>query len=462
VDNELVSILTPDLILDDATSPRGMTLTYEYEVYADADATTLLAHTSDVAESPSQTLWTVDVPLPDAAVSYWRCRANDGIVDGPWSDLASFYVDSSGDAPTTPEPYSPIDGETVTTLSPDYIWTVATDPSGGALTYDVRVWDVSTGAVVDEAFGVSDDAADAYADWTEDAALTDGSAYEWEVRAVTEAGVEGAWSARGAFVIDTSNAAPSAVTWLDPVDGDELEELAPTLSWTVSLDPEGTDVTYTVEADIDPAFSDPDSWSTDVNALDLAEIGASLSENMANYLRVRSTDADGLHSDWATIEVFERGVNEAPTVPELVSPEDGDAGANATPDLTAAESTDPEGDAITYEIVIATDEGLSSVIQTGAALTAADGLVSWTVGSGLPDGTYYWSARAIDSEGLASEWASAWSFTVEGGGVEDTGTIDDSGLTVSAGNCGCASAPSTDGFAVGALALALLTIRRKR
>ena len=462
INNELVSILTPDLVLDDATSPRGMTLTYEYEVYADADATTLLAQTSDVAESPSQTLWTVDVGLPDAAVSYWRCRANDGLVDGPWSDLASFYIDTSGDAPTTPQPYSPIGGETVTTLLPDYIWTIATDPSGGALSYDLRVWDASTGMIVDEAAGLTDDTADAYGDWVAETALMDGSAYEWEVRAVTEAGVEGAWSERGAFVVDTSNAAPTAVTWVDPVDGDSLEALSPALSWTVSLDPEGTDVTYTVQADIDPAFSDPDSWTADVNALDMAEVGASLTENTANFLRVRSTDADGLHSEWATIEVFERGLNEAPSVPELIRPEDGTTESEGWPELVAAESVDPEGDAITYEIVVATDDGLSTVVETGASLAATDGLVAWTVGAGLPDGTYYWSARAIDAEGLASEWAPAWSFTVEGGGVEDTAGIEDTGLTVSAGDCGCASAPSTDGFAVGALALALLTIRRKR
>lgn len=469
IDNELVAILTPDLILDDATSPRGLTLTYEYEVYADPDATTLLAHTSDVAESPIQTLWTVDVALPDAAVSYWRCRANDGLVDGPWSDMAAFYVDSSGDAPTTPEPYSPIGGETVTTLSPDYIWTVATDPSGGALTYDVRVWDVSTGAVVDETVGVTDDGADAYADWATTASLVDGGTYEWEVRAVTEAGVEGAWSELGTFVVDTSNASPGPVTWLAPLDGDVLEELSPALSWTVSRDPEGTDVTYTVEADIDPAFSDPSSWSADVNALDLAEIGAGLSENMVNYLRVRGTDADGLHGDWATIAVFERGPNDAPSVPELVSPADAATADSATPELTATQSVDPEGDDITYQIVVSASADLSSPIDTGDALTVTDGLVSWTVTTALPDGTYYWSARAMDADGLTSDWAPAWSFTVGDGGSgddtgtpEDTGAPGDTGLVVKGGDCGCASTPSTDGFALGALAIALLTVRRKR
>ena len=35
-------------------------------------------------------------------------------------------------------------GETVTTLSPDYIWTIATEPSGGLVSYDVRVWDVES------------------------------------------------------------------------------------------------------------------------------------------------------------------------------------------------------------------------------------------------------------------------------------------------------------------------------
>ena len=119
-----------------------------------------------------------------------------------------------------------------------------------------------------------------------------------------------------------------------------------------------------------PAVSDPATWTADVNALDMAEVGAALIENSSNFLRVRGTDADGLHSEWATIEVFERGLNEAPSVPELVRPEDGTSGSEGWPELVAAESIDPEGDAITYEIVVAADDGLGTVVETGALLTA--------------------------------------------------------------------------------------------
>ncbi len=456
IDNAIVSILTPDLILDDATSPRGNALTYDYEVYTDPAGTILAAATTDVPgptdATADQTTWTVDVNLPDGALAYWRARADDGLVDGPWTDLAPFFVNSAGDAPSTPVPYSPIDNDVVTTLSPDYIWTIATDPAGGAVTYDVRVMDDTLTTVVDETTGVTDDGADAYADWLTTATLTTGGSYAWEVRAVTDAGIQGIWSEPGYFTVDTSNLAPSDITWLSPVDGDVLDRIDPPLSWSVSVDPEGTAVSYTIDDSTDAAFTDPTEWTADVNQLDLAAAGDVLVENVNNWLRVRATDADGISSNWATIEVFVRGPNDAPTVPVLVSPADASVADSAAPTLVAAASTDPEGDDITYEIVVSASSDLSNPVADGTAIVAADdGTVTFIVPADLAVGTWYWSAQATDSYGATSDWASAWSFDVNGSGdsggdsgIGDSGVIDtsspiDSGFQVKPGSCGCDS-----------------------
>ncbi len=472
IDNAVVAILQPDLLLDNATSPRGLELTYDYEVYIDPDGTTLAAAGADIVESPDQTSWTVNVDLPDDAMAYWRCRADDGIVDGPWSDLASFYVNSSGDAPSTPVPVSPVDDLVVTTVSPNYVWTIATDPSGGAVTYDVRVMDEALTVVIDETTGVTDDAADAYGNWTTTAALVDHASYAWEVRAVTEAGVQGVWSEPGYFQVSTDNLAPSAITWLAPEDGDVLDDVNPALSWSVAIDPEGTAVTYTVQDDVDSAFRGPAEWTAEVNALDLAAVGDSLIENADNWLRVRATDADGFSGEWSVIEVFVRGPDDAPSVPELVDPLDTSTTEDTTPTLTCSESVDPEGDPVTYEIVVSANADLSDPVATATSLTATDGAVTWDVSPALTSGTWYWSARAIDDSGLASDWAPAWAFVefapddtgdTSDTGVPDTGGVDTAGLNDKPGGCGCATSGSEGSVGLGlAGTLGLLLVRRRR
>ncbi len=472
ISNAVVAILTPDLVLDDAYSPRGLDLTYDYEVYADPDGTTLLAAAADVVETPDQTTWTVNVNLPDGSLIYWRARADDGLVDGPWSDYATFFTNAAGDAPSTPVPFSPVDDVVVTTLSPDYTWTIATDPAGGAVTYDVRVMDESLTTVLDEATGVTDDATDSYASWLTTAVMADATHYAWEVRAVTESGVQGLWSEPGYFTIDTLNLAPSDVSWVDPLEGAVLESVRPQLSWSVSVDPEGTAVTYEIEADVDSAFPDPAAWVSDVNQLDLSAIGGTLAENQDNWLRVRGVDADGLDSAWATIEVFVRGPDDAPTVPELLSPADASVASSGTPSLSCSESTDPEGDAITYEIEVSASADLSAPVATGTALVATDGVVTWDVTSALPEGTWYWSARALDDQGLASDWATPWSFDVsaadsgdtgDSGGTDSTDAIDTSSVDYKGGGCGCASTTGNVATLPAALGVVgLILVRRRR
>lgn len=473
IDNAVVAIVQPDLVLDDATSPRGLDLTYDFEVYLDADGTVLGAAESGIAESPSQTTWTVNVDLPDAAFAYWRCRADDGIVASGWSDLEPFYVDSAGDAPSTPVPVSPIDDVVVTTLSPQYTWTVGTDPAGGVVTYDVRVLDETLSVVVDETTGVTDDATDAYAEWTTSASLSNGTAYAWEVRAVTESGLQGVWSEPGYFSVSTDNLAPSAVSWVEPVDGDVLEAIDPRLSWSVSIDPEGTAVSYTIQDDTDSAFRGPVEWTADINELDLAAGGGSLVENAENWLRVRPVDADGLVGEWATIQVFVRGPNDPPSVPELESPLDGVPLDDEMPTLSCSESTDPEGDAITYEVTVSANPDLSDPAATGSGTVAADGTVSWVVSVPLSEGTWYWSARALDDSGLTSGWAEPWMFeqtgsdsgddTADSGQGDSNDGMDTGSFAVKQGTCGCESSGwgSTAGFGlVGAVGL--LIGRRRR
>ena len=480
VDSENVSVVQPDLIVDNATSPRGLELVYEYEVYEDVAMTILLAHGSDVAEGADQSTWTVDTALSDDTTAYWRARADDGYVSGAWTDLEAFHVNTAEDAPNVPVPFAPVDGDVVTTLTPDLVWVLSTDPDGTEVTYDVQVWDAGLTTVVTEAAGVADDAVDAYGQWTVDPSLAEDTTYYWTVQAVDADGVTSAWSDPEAFRVSTGNAAPSVVTWVAPLEGEELLEVSPVLSWTESVDPEGTTTTYRVEVDLDPGFATAVGWDVEGTSLDLAGAGEVLFENEVNVLRVRSTDGDGLHSAWSTVSVFVRGENDAPSVPDLTAPADGESTPDTTPTLTTSEAVDPEGDLVTYEIVVSANADLSEPVTAVQSLAAADGGVSWDIDGDLVPGTWYWSARAVDALGAAGAWAEPWSFVVEepedtgtvDTGVEDTGTVDtgveDTGDVPDVveepkdEGCGCATGPDDGQRALTLLGVLGLVVAGRR
>jgi hypothetical protein len=88
-----------------------------------------------------------------------------------------------------------------------------------------------------------------------------------------------------------------------------------------------------------------------------------------------------------------------------------------------------------------------------------DTKTSWTSDTNL-DGVVYWTARAVDDRGAASEWATPWMFTI---GEDPTGDDDDDDM-LNGGACACessmADAPST-AWALALLPLGLVQRRRR-
>jgi hypothetical protein len=270
-----------------------------------------------------------------------------------------------------------------------------------------------------------------------------------------------AWSAPEVFLVSTEDGAPSDPSWVSPVDGEEIVELDPVLTWTASVDPEGTAVSYAVEGDVVASFDSAALVSVAVAAtgagtdsVDLSGAGIELPENVPVFLRVRGTDAAGLSSAWAVVEVFSRGDNDAPGVPELISPEEGTQVEEGTPELVCAVVNDAEADEVRYEIMVSTTPDTAGRV-TGADDLVAGADVRWQVEIDLGDGIYYWSARASDDRGGTSAWAELRSFVVGDGtpgtgdsGGGDTGPVDDTTGGDQVGEeepaedvgCGCAGA----------------------
>ena len=102
--------------------------------------------------------------------------------------------------------------------------------------------------------------------------------------------------------------------------------------------------------------------------------------------------------------------NHAPTTPTLTYPTNNLLCINNQLDFKFS-STDSDGDAITYQIQIATDNTFTTVVQTQTASTTSKVI---TLDKGI---AYYWRVKATDSKGAASSYSSVFNFYTEGNGV---------------------------------------------
>lgn len=140
--------------------------------------------------------------------------------------------------------------------------------------------------------------------------------------------------------------------------------------------------------------------------------------------------------------------NDPPSVPTLNNPSDQQGASSTTPVFSWAPSTDPEDEAITYDVEVKDSTG--AVV---GSVTGVSGTVT-SISTQLENrATYSWRARATDASGASSEWSPENSFTVNA-------PVDDPEVIVNGGGCQSSSAPGTGSLI--ALGLGLVTLVRRR
>jgi MYXO-CTERM domain-containing protein len=449
-DGETAANSRPTLTWTDAEHPLGEVVIYEAEVYADALLTDLL--TTLTSQEDALTGRVGDV-LPENSVVFWRVRGADVYVSGDWSSAVDFFVDGTSEAPPTPEPTFPIDGEWLTTTPPIFQWNESVDPDRDAVVYDVEVFDIDE-AVVASVVGVED------LTWESDVALEEDAEYTWSVRAIDEDDEMSEWSLPEPFFYSTSDLAPEGLAWTYPVDFAQVMTPSPTLTLAQATDPERTEVTTTIELDTVPSYDSGSGWSTELPnteggelAWDLAVDGIELPERTLIYARAQAIDESDIASPWVETTLRLGGADVAPTVPELLSPTADAAFEDAeTVTFVLGNSTDADGDAISYTLVVSADaELLDLLISEPDIAETPEGTVTVDVDvSSLPVGVYYWSAEATDTTGLTSGFAMSEAFG-----------LSEASAAVVGSACSCSSGPS--GSVAWLLApLGLLGLRRRR
>ncbi len=254
VDNSNVDDLRPLLTVANALDYQSDLLTYQYQVFDDAELTTIVSDVPAVAGGTGTTSWTVGVDLDPETQYWWRCRAKDDSEHtGPWTDTASFFVFLDNQPPTVPVLLGPSDGGRLPDLTGRLTWLESTDPDEGnhdfVAGYRVQVDD-------DPAFGSPEiDVADialvskaaggisvALSELAGSGNLVLGTLYHWRVNASDSHSLASNWSESPArFVFGTDELAPTCVITA-PADGATITGTPITISGTATDDLSGIDV----------------------------------------------------------------------------------------------------------------------------------------------------------------------------------------------------------------------------
>ncbi len=408
-----VTVLMPSLVVNNASDPNDDKLSYEFELYSDTSLGNIIAGSALISEQTGTTGWTVPLELQENAWYFWRARAYDNKLYGPWMPAASFRVNTVNDPPTAPVATSPADGSSVSVLAPVLAVTNASDPDNANLTYNFTVaLDPEFTRIVSSGSGIP--AGQGTTSWQVPLNLEENGTYYWRAQA-DDSFVTGPWSATAHFFVNTANDAPSVPVVVAPADNSEVATLETDVTVSNSTDPDSAVIAYFFELDIVPTFDSP----VRIISGGIAEgqgtttwHATGLRDNTRYYVRVKASDGSA-ESAWAAVTTFFANIaNDAPTAPVLANPSNG-SGVNVfTPALSVRNSTDPDEDILTYDFEIYSDPELVTLVTSTTGLPETPQTTAWTVPVTLAENAaYYWRARAFDGQ-ASSAWMPIASFTV--------------------------------------------------
>ncbi|HET6350158.1 MAG TPA: FlgD immunoglobulin-like domain containing protein [Candidatus Krumholzibacteria bacterium] len=287
-------------------------------------------------------------------------------------------------APNTPYNPVPDDGANYVDVAPDLRWS-ATDPNGLPI-----VCDLYLGTDADPPLREANLGGTITWDYRP-GRLLGTTTYYWRVVARNSGGAE--TSGPVWHFTTAANRAP-AVYLTSPIDGTTGLPLTPILAWTGTGDSPLTYDVYLGTTTSPPKVSTGQTSSV--------YTPATLAYQTTYWWRVEGHDIYGGTGSSSTWSFTTRAVNEPPAVPYSPSPANGasNVGLNVT---LSWQCTDPDGQAITYDIYFGTaaDPPLRASNRSSK---------SYLVTSLQLDTPYYWRIVARDSGGLTAN-GPTWTFT---------------------------------------------------
>jgi len=221
-----------------------------------------------------------------------------------------------------------------------------------------------------------------------------GKTYSWKVTAVNEFGKE-TTSETYSFTTQ-SNRAPNTPSNPSPSNNVTNQPLTMTLSWDCS-DPDGDILTY------DVYFGTSSNPTTKVST---GQSGKSINRSNLSYgttfyWKVVAKDSKGATTEGPEWR-FTTQSNRAPNTPSNPSPSNNATNQPTTITLSW-ECSDPDGDAVTYDVYFGTSSNSMTKVSSGQTLNRSN----LSIGT-----TYYWKVVAKDSKGATTE-GPVWKFTTQ-------------------------------------------------
>ncbi len=406
-DGARLDTLTTTLIVGNASDPDGDPLTYTFELYSDADLLNPLLIVEDVAEGDETTVHDLELVLEENARHFWRARAADPFVNGPYSETGTFLIDLGNEPPSVPALVSPLRG--ADTLRPNLVVDPSVDPEGDAITYLFEVYSdaelaaqVAAGQTEETSFALESD-------------LEDDTRYFWRAAARDDLGAQSDFSEPFEFVINTDNALPEAPKIIRPEDDSQVAEQPVVVTWEQAVDRDGDLLTYELELSTTADFSEIVFSQQDIPAgldptvsLTLPE----LEEDRTYSVRVRAFDFAGA-SPFTAVDFTVNTENTAPGSPVLISPIDGARVQQDATTLVFEAASDLDGDPLTYRVEVfrdaaLTDQAFSREVEGQEGVNT----VEWD-DEGKATGPHFWTVTAIDPEGLEGPTAGPEGFVVD-------------------------------------------------
>jgi hypothetical protein len=414
-----VEQLQPVLTIINNTHPSDVTMTYSFELYADAEMNQLVSQAENLAEGTDYTSWQIPVELNDNTGYTWRVRSYDGTVYSLWGH-GRFFVNTINDPPGTFTISSPSDDAEVERVNPLLVVTNAIDIDGDALTYRFEVSEfVDFSSIHASVEGITPGLGGSTG-WLVDVPLVENSYYYWRATAVDEHGLETLGPVAG-FFVNTANEAPTAPVIQSPQDGAVFADTSVTLVVENGIDPEGDSLSYLFELDRVNTFDSADRQVSTAIAEQTTTTQwqvTGLEENVTYYWRAKATDGFA-ESDWVVASFTVNTTNTAPPTPSVRNPGDEAWVATLTPSLSLNPVVDPDGDPVSYRFELYSDVDLGDLV---AESVTSD--TEWRVPIPLGNNTwYFWRVRAEDYANGYSEWSPVSSFFVDDNGVNDTPTL---------------------------------------
>ncbi|MGE0331388.1 MAG: hypothetical protein AB7P37_11905 [Ramlibacter sp.] len=419
-----VTVLRPELAVVTSAAAQDPTIAVEFELYAD-EALTQVLGSATVARSTVSgsgtavlvvpTVWQVPVDLADDNPYWWRARASDGTRFSLWAS-SYFGVNQNNDAPGSFNLTHPVPDAEVATRYPVLSWTNAPDSDGDTVTYVVQVYQdsgLTTSTVTSPE--LQPDASGA-TQWTVTAPLTNHAKYYWRVVARDPQGAQTVSPAR-MFQVHTGNLPPTQPVAVSPPNGGDATSADTLLTIQNSTDGDLDLLTYVFEIDTVSTF---DSANRRSSGQVMGSMSGSTSwpvtglvENQMYHWRVKAQDGRA-ESAWMVSSFLMNAVNDPPPQPTISNPGNQAWVASQQPSLQVNPVQDPEQRPVRYQFEVYDDAALANRVADGISPTTA-----WMSSALADKNTYYWRARALDSQDAASAWTPASVMYVSTGPYQD-------------------------------------------